>query len=89
MIRETLSNIAKHAGASQAWIELFSDEAAIRLTISDNGAGFEPNRSLPTEHHGLANLRSRANALGGSLQVESSLGAGSRIVAEIPLRDVA
>jgi signal transduction histidine kinase len=86
MTRECLSNIARHSGASRATIALERQDALIRLTIGDNGAGFDPGRSPGSGHHGLANLRARAEAVEGTLTVESAPGAGTRIVAEMPLR---
>jgi signal transduction histidine kinase len=87
MIREALSNVAKHSKASRATIELRRENGVVRLTIGDNGAGFDPRQSVGIEHRGLANLRSRAQATGGALHVVSAPGEGTQIVAEIPLRE--
>ena len=66
IVREGLSNIAKHAGASQAIVDLSVAQGSLRLTVSDNGAGFDLRQSVGSGHHGLSNLRSRAIAAGGS-----------------------
>lgn len=82
--REALSNVARHSEAT--WAELGISEASdeIVLTIADNGRGFEPTTARTGEHYGLANMRDRAVALGGSLQLESAAGAGTRIIVRIP-----
>jgi signal transduction histidine kinase len=86
MTREALSNIAKHARASQAHITLEAVDGVARLSIRDNGAGFDPGGQRTSGQHGLSNLRARAEAAGGTLAVMSAPGSGTRITAEIPLR---
>ena len=83
--REALSNVAKHSAATQAAVDLEAVGGALRLTISDDGHGFDPTLARPIAQRGLANLRSRAEAAGGSLSVTSAPDSGTRVVAEIPL----
>jgi signal transduction histidine kinase len=82
--REALSNVARHSEGT--WAELAISEAGeeIVLAIADNGRGFEPTTVKTGEHYGLANMRDRAVALGGTLQLESAVGAGTRIIVRIP-----
>lgn len=84
--REGLSNIAKHSRATQASVELRVDNGVARLTIGDNGQGFDPTQPRSSERHGLANLHARAEALGGSLTISCEPDEGTRVVAEIPMR---
>ena len=84
--REALSNIARHSGATQASIEVTHADDRVLLAIYDNGRGFDPLRPVDATHRGLANLRSRAAALGGTLSVESAVGQGTRILAEVPVQ---
>ena len=86
LTREALSNVARHAGASRAWVRLDADADAIRLELADDGRGFEPARATDRGHHGLANMRSRADALGADFGVESEPGAGTRIIVTLPRR---
>ena len=86
MTREGLSNIAKHSRASQARVALAAVDGAARLSIRDNGAGFNPDRARSSGHHGLSNLRARTEAAGGTLTVVSRPGEGTEVIAEIPLR---
>jgi two-component system, NarL family, sensor histidine kinase DevS len=85
--REGLSNIARHSGATNAWLAVSEKDGVMRLIIRDNGHGFDPGTVPSADHHGLANLRSRAAAAGGSLDVVSEPGAGATLVAEIGVLD--
>jgi signal transduction histidine kinase len=85
MTREGLSNVARHSGASRAMLALTVNNGTLKLLIGDNGEGFDPAEGRGEGHHGLGNLQSRAEALGGSLEVKSSPGAGTQIEAHIPL----
>jgi signal transduction histidine kinase len=85
MTREALSNIARHSGATRASVELGARDGTLRLVIGDNGHGFDPDQPRSNRQHGLANLRSRAEAAGGSLAVSSEIGAGTRLEADIPI----
>ena len=82
--REALSNVARHSGGSRAELTLTGAGAEIVLVISDNGRGFEPATTEPGEHFGLANMRDRAVALGGRMELDSATGAGTRIIVHIP-----
>lgn len=83
--REALSNVGRHSGATRVHVELAPTEAALRLTIRDNGHGFDPAQELGSTHHGLANLRSRAEGAGGTLTLNSEPGLGTLLVVEIPV----
>jgi nitrate/nitrite-specific signal transduction histidine kinase len=84
LTREALSNVARHAAASHAWVRLDADADAIRLELADDGRGFDASRAAERGHHGLANMRSRADALGADFGVESGPGAGTRIIVTLP-----
>jgi signal transduction histidine kinase len=82
--REALANVARHSAARRASIRLTASEGDVRLEITDDGRGIEPDAEIVPGHHGLANMRARAEGLGGSLDVQSREGEGTRIVADIP-----
>jgi len=82
--REALSNVARHSGGTSAELTLIAAGDEIVLGIADNGRGFEIASPERGEHYGLANMRDRAVALGGSLELESTVGAGTRIIVRIP-----
>jgi len=77
---EALANVAKHAAASRASIELLEERRRIVVTIVDDGLG----DAKPGDGSGLRGLADRVEALGGQLSVESPRGSGTRIVAELP-----
>jgi signal transduction histidine kinase len=83
--REALSNVARHSGAEHATltVRVTGDELALR--VEDDGAGFDPGRRLDGTHFGLANLRDRAGAFGGTLAIESEPGRGTRIIVRLPI----
>ncbi|HJT63620.1 MAG TPA: GAF domain-containing sensor histidine kinase [Candidatus Limnocylindria bacterium] len=82
--REGLSNIGRHAGASHATIHLTVAGDLARLTIADDGQGFDVAAPRDGRHHGLGNMQDRATAMGGRLTVTSAAGGGTRVMADIP-----
>lgn len=84
VLQEALTNARKHAKASRVGVELVYLEDKLRLTIADDGVGFDFQGDLQG-HYGLANMRERSRHYGGSVDIESSQGLGCRIVFEIPV----
>ncbi len=87
IIQEALANVSKHAGADQARVRLRPEGRWVRMTIEDDGQGFQPEVLAATkrDHFGLEAMRERAESLGGKLEVDSAPGRGTRIVAMLPL----
>jgi signal transduction histidine kinase len=82
--REALANVARHAKAQHASLTITSSDDEISLEIADDGQGMDLDRPLDRSHNGLANMRARADALSGTFSVESSPGAGTRIIVRVP-----
>jgi signal transduction histidine kinase len=82
--REALANVARHSQATHASLQLAAPDESIRLEIADDGCGLKPNADIGRSHHGLANMRARAEALGGTFDIHSGPGAGTRIIVVIP-----
>ncbi|MHB1058098.1 MAG: sensor histidine kinase [Rhodanobacter sp.] len=80
ILREAVTNIARHADASQARIEMARERASVCMQISDNGRG-----GIETDGNGLCGMRERVRALGGTLAFESPRGQGSRLRVVVPL----
>lgn len=78
VLRESLRNIELHAGASHVRVRLTSEGEAARLTIEDDGVGFDPDAPTP-DHFGVAGMRERASATGATLAIESGRGKGTRV----------
>jgi PAS domain S-box-containing protein len=76
--QEALNNIAKHATASRASVNLACSNERVELCISDDGCGFDPGAILPG-HLGLGIMRERAEKVGIPLTVESEIGRGTRV----------
>ena len=83
IIQEALTNAVKHAGAARVAITVRESGGAVHVTVSDDGAGFDPN--APRTGFGLTGMRERVELLGGALEVESSA-AGTRVAAALPAR---
>ncbi len=87
IVQEALTNVRKHSQASQVAITLKSDPSSAQIVIEDNGCGFLLSRLLRPDfsRYGLRTMRERAQAVGGTLRIESAPGEGTRIVASLPL----
>lgn len=85
IIQECLNNVARHSGSAKARVEAIVGEETLRLRIEDEGVGFLPS-GVDGDHFGIEGMRMRAALIGGQFEIESSLGAGTRVSAEIPLR---
>jgi Signal transduction histidine kinase len=83
--REALSNVARHSQASHATLAIRVSDDAVTLRVEDDGTGFDPGRRLAGAHFGLANLRDRAAAFGGTLTIDSEPGSGARIIVRLPI----
>jgi signal transduction histidine kinase len=83
--REAMSNVVRHARASRASLALERAGDRLRLTVTDDGRGFDPAARIGPGHRGLANLRERAAALDAELEVASRPGAGTRIILAVPI----
>ena len=75
--QEALNNVVKHAKATQAMVTLRGGEA-VRLTVADNGAGFDPD-AITADHLGLKIMRERAEAIGARLSIYSEPGEGTQV----------
>ncbi|MEL7341196.1 MAG: ATP-binding protein, partial [Bacteroidota bacterium] len=80
--QEALQNIIKHAMANEVNLQLVKDSELLQLTIEDNGKGFDPEQQHAG--YGLNNMKTRAQALGGLLFIDSQPGKGSVITVQIP-----
>jgi len=85
IVREALNNTVRHSGARHARVSLGVERGDAVVTVEDDGRGFDPDASRGAGHFGLANLYDRARSVGGSLEIRSGPGAGTRIIATLPL----
>lgn len=80
---EALSNALRHSHATHVEVELVVDPTEMTLKVTDNGDGFDPGK--PRQGMGLSNMAARAQAMGGSLYLESGEETGTVVEARIPL----
>jgi signal transduction histidine kinase len=85
-IQEALINVRKHARVNQATIRFSRYENEMRISVEDQGQGFDPIRlSTATSSFGLQIMRERVESVGGSLEIDSAPGQGTRIILHYPL----
>lgn len=83
VVQEAITNITKYAHAHNVWITLGARDGYAHLTVRDDGIGFD-TATLPSSAHGLAGMRFRVEAEGGSFAIESTLGKGTSIRVTLP-----
>jgi two-component system sensor histidine kinase DegS len=85
-VQGLLGNVREYAQATQVKVTLDMDDSQVRATVEDNGRGFNPAglQAKDGEGRGLLSLRDRVNQAGGSIELDSEGGRGSRIVVVIP-----
>lgn len=86
--QESLANIARHARAQQAEIHLWTTRDRVLLEVSDDGSGFDARRANSTLGHGLSNMQSRARKVGGDVELTSTPGKGTTVLAWVPRRSI-
>jgi signal transduction histidine kinase len=89
VIREGLTNAAKHAAGSNVTVTLSASDNELTVTVADTGRGFtqdKENAARAANHFGLNMLRARVQDVGGALDVQSRAGRGTRLVAHLPMR---
>lgn len=88
IVREALSNVARHSGATRTALVLARDGDDLVLCLEDNGRGFDPSLLSGPDtlghHQGLSNMRDRAVGMGGTFAVERPDAAGTRIIVRVP-----
>jgi signal transduction histidine kinase len=82
-LRELLINVAKHAKTSEAQVRLWGEGRLMLMSVEDQGAGFDQEGIPPG--FGLFSIRERLNHLGGSMQIDSVPGEGTKIVVVAPM----
>ena len=85
VVKEALTNVLKHASATEVRVQAKASEDALELLVEDDGAGFEPSGERASDStHGLANMRRRSESIGGTLSIESTRGQGTIVRLRVP-----
>ena len=88
MIREALTNVRKHSGASRVHVSIKTDNGKLTVIIADNGHGFDINiADVESEngHIGIRSMRERTKIMNGSLSIESESGKGTVVTLIVPI----
>lgn len=88
IIQEALTNVRKHSQAQKTWVKLNTIEDGIELVVQDNGRGFDSAQGARGEwpKFGLKTMRERAESVGGTFNVETSPGHGTKVIVQLPVR---
>jgi two-component system CheB/CheR fusion protein len=81
---ESLSNIQRHAGASEVRVTLELDDGLCKLEVVDNGSGFDTSAGIGQSHRGLRNMQARAQSVNASMNLESEPGKGTHLTVQFP-----
>jgi signal transduction histidine kinase len=83
--QQSLGNVARHAKTSRAVVRIAFRAAEVAMTVEDHGCGFDPSQSFSEPRGwGLAGMRERVEALGGSCEIESAPGRGTAVLVVLP-----
>jgi signal transduction histidine kinase len=85
LLQESIANSSRHAPSAPLRVRVDAIDGCIRVTVSDEGGGFDPRGTESGGHLGLALMRERVRLLGGSFELDTAPGSGTRIHASIPL----
>ncbi|MEZ5365623.1 MAG: PAS domain S-box protein [Bryobacterales bacterium] len=85
IVQEALRNVARHSGAERVILTLDCDDAELRVALLDDGRGFDTSTLHAERGLGLTSMRERAGAIGGSIEIHSEPGAGTRVELTAPV----
>jgi len=87
VVQEAMTNVVRHAQATRVDVLAEREGERVLVMVEDDGIGFDPEATRRGEQLGLLGLQERAEALGGTLILESAPGAGATVVVEVPIVD--
>lgn len=85
VVQEALTNVARHANVSEATVRVWTDQHVLSIEVFDTGHGFDLDPVVARQTSGLAGMHERATLAGGQLKIESRLGEGTRLLAELSI----
>ncbi len=87
VVQEAVANSLHHASPTIVKVEMVRSDGQLRVAVTDDGRGFEPELSMRSGSFGITSMRERAAACGGTLELRSRLGGGTRVVLRVPCPD--
>ncbi len=88
LLQESLTNIVKHAHATEVRVEITMDASDLTVAVTDNGLGIDSDRREAVGSHGLATMRHRVRSFGGSIEIGTPPEGGTRVRARLPLAHI-
>jgi signal transduction histidine kinase len=88
LMQESLTNIVKHAQATEVHVAVTMDASDLTVTVTDNGVGIDSDRREAVGSHGLATMRHRVRSFGGSIEIGTPAEGGTRVRARLPLAHI-
>jgi signal transduction histidine kinase len=85
VLQEALTNVNRHSKATSVRVELVADRTELRISVEDDGKGFEASNGKRLTHLGIAGMRERSKLAHGTLELHSEVGKGTRVVLRVPL----
>lgn len=86
--QESLANVARHARAEHVEVQLWTTDSRVLLKVSDDGRGFEMEKTGKVVGHGLSNMQRRVRRVGGDVEISSQLAEGTTVLAWVPWEQV-
>lgn len=86
-VKEAMNNAVKHSGATEIWLRISCDQSRLRISIEDNGIGFDPEKATSAGSDGLSNMRKRVEDQGGEFEAVSQPGKGAAIKCVFKLQE--
>ncbi|MGH2807126.1 MAG: sensor histidine kinase [Actinomycetota bacterium] len=84
IVQEGLVNSLKHSQTDNVRVRISEQDGKVHLVVEDEGAGFDPNKQVGSDHVGMTLMRQRAEGVGGEIRLDSSPGEGTRLEAILP-----
>ena len=84
ILQEGLVNALKHANSKAITVRVVDQDNMVHIVVEDDGAGFDPEAEISTEHVGMKLMRERAALVGGRIELQSARGSGTRLEAVLP-----
>lgn len=85
VLQEALQNAVKYSGAGHFEVDLFGTSSDVRLTVRDDGAGFNVDEAMKTQGLGLVSMRERVNLVKGTISIKSAPMRGTEITVRVPV----
>lgn len=85
IVQELLNNVMKHAQAQEVFLQVSREDGQLHISVEDDGVGFDPSQSAARAGIGLAGIRTRVGLLGGTLDLQSHAGHGTRVFLALPV----